>query len=70
MKVASNSLKTDLGMIIDMLDNTKIRKELGWAPKINLESGLEKTIEWYKNNRSWWKPLKEKLTRENKGFWS
>lgn len=52
------------------LDNTKIRKELGWAPKINLESGLAKTIEWYKNNRSWWKPLKERLTRENKGFWS
>lgn len=52
------------------LDNTKIRKEPGWAPKVNLESGLAKTVEWYKNNTSWWKPLKEKLERENKGFWS
>lgn len=52
------------------LDNTKIRKELGWAPRVNLESGLAKTTEWYKNNRSWWKPLKERLARENKGFWS
>ncbi|MDP2845943.1 MAG: dTDP-glucose 4,6-dehydratase, partial [Candidatus Methanoperedens sp.] len=52
------------------LDNTKIRKELGWAPKIDLEAGLMKTVEWYKNNSWWWKPLKEKLARENKGFWS
>jgi dTDP-glucose 4,6-dehydratase len=52
------------------LDNTKIRKELGWAPKINLDQGLAKTVEWYKNNRSWWKLLKERLARENRGFWS
>ncbi|MFZ2411961.1 MAG: dTDP-glucose 4,6-dehydratase [Candidatus Methanoperedens sp.] len=52
------------------LDNTKIKKELGWAPKVNLETGLAKTVEWYKNNTAWWKPLKEKLSRENKGFWS
>lgn len=52
------------------LDNTKIKKELNWAPKTNLENGLAKTLAWYKNNVSWWKPLKEKLVRENKGFWS
>lgn len=52
------------------LDNTKIRKELGWAPKINLNIGLVKTVEWYKSNPSWWKPLKKGLVRENKGFWS
>lgn len=52
------------------LDNTRIRKELGWAPKIDLEEGLMKTVGWYKNNSWWWKPLKEKLARENKGFWS
>jgi dTDP-glucose 4,6-dehydratase len=52
------------------LDNTRIKKELGWAPKIDLETGLMKTVEWYKNNSWWWKPLKEKLARENKGFWS
>lgn len=52
------------------LDNTKIRKELGWKPKINLEAGLAKTVDWYRNNPAWWKPLKERLARENKGFWS
>jgi dTDP-glucose 4,6-dehydratase len=52
------------------LDNTKIKKELGWMPKTNLETGLAKTVEWYGNNPFWWMPLKEKLARENKGFWS
>ncbi len=28
----------------------KAKKELNWEPKINLDEGLEKTIEWYKNN--------------------
>lgn len=52
------------------LDNTKIRKELNYAPKVNLEAGVAKTVEWYKNNPEWWKPLKERLQRENNGFWS
>ncbi len=52
------------------LDNTKIKRELGWAPNTNLEAGLSKTVEWYKNNSHWWKPLKERLARENEGFWS
>lgn len=52
------------------LDNTRIRKELGWAPKISLENGLAKTVDWYRNNPKWWKPIKERLARENKGFWS
>lgn len=52
------------------LDNTRIRNGLGWAPKIDLEAGLAKTVEWYKNNVSWWRPLKERLAKESGGFWS
>ena len=33
------------------IDNTKIRTDLGWVPKYTLEQGLEKTIDWYKNDR-------------------
>lgn len=33
------------------IDNAKIKTELGWSPKHNLEKGLVKTIEWYKNDR-------------------
>ena len=37
----------------------KITQELGYQPKIRFEEGLEQTIEWYKNNESWWRPLKK-----------
>jgi len=33
------------------IDNAKIKSELGWSPKYSLESGLEKTIKWYRNDR-------------------
>ena len=39
------------------IDCTKI-KNLGWKPKTNFENGLKITIDWYKNNKSWWKKLK------------
>lgn len=52
------------------LDNTKIKSGLGWAPKINIKEGLSRTVTWYKNNPLWWKPLKDRLARENRGFWS
>ena len=36
------------------IDPTKINKELGWLPETKFEDGLHLTIEWYKNNESWW----------------
>jgi dTDP-glucose 4,6-dehydratase len=35
-------------------DINKIGTRLGWQPGISWEVGLERTIAWYKNNRSWW----------------
>jgi dTDP-glucose 4,6-dehydratase len=40
------------------VDCTKIRKELGYAPKVPFEQGLADTVAWYKNNEAWWRPLK------------
>ena len=40
------------------VDWTKIKTELGWEPKHSFDSALKETIEWYKQNESWWKPLK------------
>ncbi|OGF64659.1 dTDP-glucose 4,6-dehydratase [Candidatus Giovannonibacteria bacterium RIFCSPHIGHO2_01_FULL_45_24] len=42
-----------------LLNSSKIRK-LGWKPQIEWESGLRETVEWYKNNSKWWKPLLKK----------
>lgn len=41
------------------IDWTKINKELGWQPEHSFNEWLEATVEWYKNNEDWWKPLAE-----------
>jgi dTDP-glucose 4,6-dehydratase len=35
------------------IDATKIRKELGWAPKHTFDAALETTVDWYLNNMDW-----------------
>ncbi len=40
------------------VDWSKIREELGWKPEHDFEDWLVKTVEWYKTNEWWWKPLK------------
>lgn len=42
------------------IDSTKLRTELGWQPQhTNFKKGLAQTIQWYKDNESWWRPAKE-----------
>ena len=36
------------------MDSSLIRSELGWKPKVEFEKGLEKTIQWYSDNKEWW----------------
>jgi dTDP-glucose 4,6-dehydratase len=43
-----------------LLDSSKLRRELGWAPEIELDRGLRETVDWYADNRDWWEPLKER----------
>jgi dTDP-glucose 4,6-dehydratase len=52
------------------LNNKKIKDELGWKPTVPFLEGIEQTVAWYKANEWWWKPLKERLTSESKGFWT
>ena len=40
------------------LDTSKLRA-LGWAPQVPFEQGLHDTIEWYRRNEWWWRPIKE-----------
>jgi dTDP-glucose 4,6-dehydratase len=40
------------------LDTSKLRT-LGWAPQVAFEQGLEATVEWYRRNEWWWRPIKE-----------
>ena len=40
------------------LDTSKARA-LGWAPQVDFAHGLRETIEWYRANQAWWRPIKE-----------
>lgn len=40
------------------IDFSKIKYHLEWEPQADFEDGLQKTIEWYKKNESWWKSIK------------
>jgi dTDP-glucose 4,6-dehydratase len=42
------------------VDWKKINHELGYEPQVKFEDGLRQTIEWYRNNEAWWKPLKKR----------
>lgn len=46
------------------IDFSKITNELNWKPKISFEQGIKETINWYKNNENWWRPLKEKVIKD------
>jgi dTDP-glucose 4,6-dehydratase len=38
----------------------KINRELGYRPTKSLENSLDDVITWYRNNETWWRPLKDK----------
>lgn len=35
------------------IDSSKLKRELGWAPSLQFEEGLEKTVSWYLENEEW-----------------
>ena len=39
------------------MDYAKAEQELGWRPDENFQSGLDKTVRWYLENRWWWEPI-------------
>ena len=35
------------------VDTSKIRRELGWEPEVDLEEGLARAVEWYRSHSDW-----------------
>ena len=48
------------------IDATKIEKELGWSPMESFETGVQKTIQWYLDNRTWWKSIQDNTYRQER----
>lgn len=42
------------------VDIGKIHKELGYTPQVAFAEGLADVVQWYRDNRWWWEPLKER----------
>ena len=39
------------------IDPTKIHNELGWLPQTSFDDGIEKTVQWYMDNKEWWEDI-------------
>ncbi|GAF36052.1 dTDP-glucose 4,6-dehydratase [Lentilactobacillus farraginis DSM 18382 = JCM 14108] len=39
------------------INDTKIRRQLGWQPEFDFETGIGDTIDWYVIHPEWWRPL-------------
>jgi len=44
------------------IDCSKIENQVGWHPKYKFDDALEKTVNWYLQNQSWWEPLIDENT--------
>jgi dTDP-glucose 4,6-dehydratase len=53
-----------------VLDWTKIRRELGWQPRIPFDEGLAETVAWYAKHRDWWEPLRQRAPVVEGSAWS
>ncbi|MFI5027854.1 MAG: dTDP-glucose 4,6-dehydratase [Solirubrobacterales bacterium] len=40
------------------LSSEKLRSELGWRAEVRFEDGLERTVQWYRDNEEWWAPIR------------
>ncbi|GAB3586175.1 dTDP-glucose 4,6-dehydratase [Calidifontibacter terrae] len=47
------------------IDSTLLRTELGWAPRFSdFRSGLTDTVQWYRANEAWWRPMKAQVEQK------
>ncbi len=46
------------------IDWSRTKEQLGWEPQYDFETGIEKTIQWYRENESWWRDVKSGAYQE------
>ena len=44
------------------LATDKVASELGYAPRVELEDGLARTVRWYRDNPGWWSRAVSRIT--------
>ena len=51
--------RIDIGDVYSSYE--KIKDGLGWEPRTDFDSGLDETVAFYRDNRDWWEPLKDRV---------
>jgi dTDP-glucose 4,6-dehydratase len=41
------------------VDSSRLTRVTGWTPRISFEEGIVQTVEWFRANESWWRPIKQ-----------
>jgi dTDP-glucose 4,6-dehydratase len=41
------------------LDSSRLTRLTGWKPAVAFEDGIRQTVEWYRANEAWWRPIKQ-----------
>lgn len=49
------------------IDASKIKKELAWEPSVTFDTGIEKAVQWYLENETWWRRLQKKHEQTSVG---
>jgi len=42
------------------IDASRLQQDFGWAPEVDFDEGMRRTIAWYRANEWWWRPIKER----------
>ncbi len=50
------------------IDAAKLETELGWRARESFETGLERTVRWYLDNETWWRPHRDRYTGARLGL--
>ena len=62
VSVVADRLGHDLRYSVDI---SKIRAELGYEPLVPFQQGLADVVQWYRDNRAWWEPLKARAALDS-----
>lgn len=51
------------------MDITRISTSLNWRPSVSFEEGLRRTVEWYRENESWWRRVQSEAYRASRALY-
>ena len=60
----------ELGVDVEFVQDNHSRsvrgtvRALGWQPQVHFAEGLEQTVAWYRDNPTWWEPIRSGDYRE------